>query len=159
MRSVRSAPSSPSGSQWRHPRVGVRVVERPHANRVRQYQRARFPSISPSRTHDSPTGCTRTGGVTYTTAAQLSSTLDRCDSHFSIDISDAYHLSLWAVCGGELRPTKRPVIASHGPVQPNEATWIAALVIGCDPFTCQGGCDKDLRGIMIHGFVFQFAAV
>ncbi len=27
-------------------------------------------------------------GVTYTTAAQLSSTLNRCDFHFSIDISD-----------------------------------------------------------------------
>ncbi len=35
-------------------------------------------------------------GVTYTTAAQLSSTLDRRHLHFSIDISDAYHLSLWA---------------------------------------------------------------
>jgi hypothetical protein len=33
-------------------------------------------------------------GVTYTTAAQLSSTLNRCDFHFSIDISDAYHLPL-----------------------------------------------------------------
>ncbi len=38
-------------------------------------------------------------GVTYTTAAQLSST---CDFHFSVDISDAYHLALWAWCGGEL---------------------------------------------------------
>jgi hypothetical protein len=35
-------------------------------------------------------------GVTYTTAAQLSSTLNRCNFHFSIDILDAYHLSLWA---------------------------------------------------------------
>ena len=39
-------------------------------------------------------------GVKYTTAAQLSSTLNQCDFHFSIDISDAYHLSLWAGCGG-----------------------------------------------------------
>ena len=38
-------------------------------------------------------------GMTYTTAAQLSSTLNRCDFHLSIDISDAYHLSLWAGCG------------------------------------------------------------
>jgi hypothetical protein len=49
-------------------------------------------------------------GAEYTTAAQLSSTLNRCDFHFLIDISDAYHLSLWAGCGGELRPVKRSVI-------------------------------------------------
>ena len=55
-------------------------------------------------------------GVTYTTAAQLSSTLNRCDFHFSIDISDAYHLSLWAGCGGALQPIKRPIITSHWPV-------------------------------------------
>ena len=63
-------------------------------------------------------------GVTYTTAAQLSSTLNRCDVHFSIDISDAFHLSLWAGCGGELRPIKRPIITSRGPWQPSEVTWI-----------------------------------
>jgi hypothetical protein len=97
-------------------------------------------------------------GVTYTTAAQLSSTLNRCDFHFSIDISDAYHLSLWAGCGGELRPTKRPIITSDGPGQPNRVTWIDALVNGCDPSTCKGGCDKDLSGIMIDGHVFRFAA-
>ena len=88
-------------------------------------------------------------GVTYTTAAQLSSTMNRCDFHFSIDISDAYHLSLWAGCGGELRPTRRPVISSRGPGQPNDVTWIDALVNGCDPSSCRGGCDKDLSGIVI----------
>ena len=31
-------------------------------------------------------------GVTYTTAAQLSSTLSLCDFHFSVDILDAFHL-------------------------------------------------------------------
>ena len=31
-------------------------------------------------------------GATYTTVAQLSNSLDRCDFTFSIDISDAYHL-------------------------------------------------------------------
>ena len=97
-------------------------------------------------------------GVTYTTAAQLSSTLNRCDFHFSVDISDAYHLALWAGCGGELRPTKRPIIASGGPGQPNQVTWVDALVNGCTPSTCRGGCDKDLSGIMIDGFIFRFAA-
>ncbi len=51
-------------------------------------------------------------GVTYTTVAQLSSTLNRCDFTFSVDISDAYHLALWAGCGGELRPTRRPVVST-----------------------------------------------
>jgi hypothetical protein len=54
-------------------------------------------------------------GVTYSTVAQLSSTLNRCDFYFSIDISDAYHLSLWAGCGGELRPVQRPVIVERSP--------------------------------------------
>ena len=49
--------------------------------------------------------------MTYITEAQLSGTLNRCVFHFSIDISDAYHLSLWAGCGGELQPNKRPIHA------------------------------------------------
>jgi hypothetical protein len=93
-------------------------------------------------------------GVTYTTAAQL----NRCDFHFSIVISDAYHLSLWAGCGGELRPVQRPVIVSNGPGQPSEVSWVDAMVNGCTPSTCRGGCDKDLSGILIDGFVFRFAA-
>jgi hypothetical protein len=97
-------------------------------------------------------------GVTYTTAAQLSTTRNRCDFHFSVDISDAYHLTLWAGCGSEFRPTRRSVITSQGPGQLNEVIWIDALVNGCTPSTCQGGRDKDLSGILIDGFVFRFAA-
>ena len=96
-------------------------------------------------------------GVTYTTAAQLSTTLNRCDFTFSIDISDAYHLAVWAGCGGELRSIKRPVLApSDGPG--GRITWIDALVNGCTPSTCVGGCDKDMSGIMIEGHVFRFAS-
>jgi hypothetical protein len=87
---------------------------------------------------------------TYTTAAQLSSTLNRCDFHFSIDISDAYHLSLWAGCGGELRPVQRPVIVSNGPGQPSEVSWVDAMVNDCTPSTCRGGCDKDLSRVERH---------
>lgn len=97
-------------------------------------------------------------GVTHTTAAQLSRTLIRCDFHFSLDISDAYHLALRAGGGGELRPIKRPIVSSRGPGQPNEVSWVDALVNGCTPSTCRGGCDKDLSGILIDGFVFRFAA-
>ena len=96
-------------------------------------------------------------GVTYTTAAQLSSTLNRCDFTFSIDISDAYHLALWAGCGGELRPIKRPVV-TKGPDGRQQVSWIDALVNGCTPSTCKGGCDKDMSGIMIEGHVFRFAS-
>ena len=96
--------------------------------------------------------------MTYTTAAQLSSTLIRCDFHFSIDISVAYHLSLWPGCGGALQPIKRPIITSRGPGQPSEVTWIDAMINGCVPPTCRGGSDQDLSDIVIDGHVFLFAA-
>ncbi len=99
-------------------------------------------------------------GVTYTTAAQLSSTLNRCDFHFSVDISNTYHLALMAGCCGELSQIRRPVITvtSRGPGQPNKVTWIDALVNWCTPSTCQCGCDKELpvSGILIDCFVFRF---
>ena len=99
-------------------------------------------------------------GVSYTTAAQLSSTLNRCDFTFSIDISDAYHLSLWAGCGGELRSTRRPVLSTRdGPEgDAGRLSWLDAKVNGCDPSNCRGGCDKDLSGIVIDGHVFRFAS-
>ena len=52
-----------------------------------------------------------------TTAAQLSRTLIRRDFRFPLDISDAYHLALWAGGGGELRPIKRPIVSRPGPAQ------------------------------------------
>jgi hypothetical protein len=96
-------------------------------------------------------------GVTYTTAAQLSSTLNKCDFTFSIDISDAYHLALWTGCGGELRPTRRPVVSTAADGQAR-VSWIDAMVNGCTPSTCKGGCDKDMSGIMIEGHIFRFAS-
>ena len=71
---------------------------------------------------------------------------------------DAYHLSLWAGCGGALQPIKRPIITSRGPWQPSEVTWSNAMVNGCVPSTCRGGCDKGLSCIVIDGHVFRFAA-
>ena len=60
------------------------------------------------------------------------------------------------------RPTRCPVITSHGPCLSNEVTWIDgdfdAMVNGCDQSTCRGGCNKDLRGIVIDGHTFRFAA-
>ena len=95
-------------------------------------------------------------GVSYTTASQLSSTLNNCDFTFSEDISDAYHLSLWAGCGGELRAMRRPVLSTRQDGA-ERLTCIDALVNGCMPSSCRGGCDKDMSGIMIDGHIFRFA--
>ena len=77
-------------------------------------------------------------GVTYTTAAQLSRTLNRCYFHFSIDISDAYNLSV----GWWLRVRAAADQAAEYCVprvwQPSEVMWIYAMVNGCVPSTCRG---------------------
>ena len=96
-------------------------------------------------------------GLSYTTASQLSSTLNRCDFTFSVDISDAYHLLLWAGCGGELRAVRRTVLSTRRNGA-ERLTWIDALVNGCTPSSCHGGCDKDMSGIMIDGHIFRFAS-
>ena len=72
-----------------------------------------------------------------------------------MDISDAYHLSLWAGCDGELRAVRRPVPSTRQDGAERLA-WIDALVNGCTPSTCRGGCDKDMSGIMIDGHIFRF---
>ena len=95
--------------------------------------------------------------VLYTTASQLSSTLNRCYFTFSVDISDEYHLSLWAGCRGELRAVLLSVL-STGQDGAECLTWIDALVNGCTPSLCRGGCDKDMSGIMIDGHIFHFAS-
>ena len=92
-------------------------------------------------------------GVTYTSAADLSAALQHRDFTWSADLQHAYHLSVFAGCGGELRPIRRPVIHGDGTV-----TWIDGLVNGCTRGSCLGGCDKDMSGLRIHGHVFRFAA-
>ena len=93
-------------------------------------------------------------GVSYTTASQLCSTLNRCDFTFSVDMSDEHHLSLWAGCGRELRAVRRPVLSTRQDGA-ERLTWIDALVNGCTPSSCRGGCDN---GIMIDGHIFRFAS-
>ena len=92
-------------------------------------------------------------GVSYTSAAQLGTVLQQCDFSWCSDLEDAYHLALWAGCGGGLRRCWRPFIIAPGQIE-----WREGLINGCDPSTCLGGCDKDLSGIMINGFIFRFAA-
>jgi hypothetical protein len=92
-------------------------------------------------------------GVSYTSAAELSHVLHRCDFTWCTDLEDAYHLAVFAGCGGALRPVKRPVISGTG-----EVSWVDGFVNGCDPSSCLGGCDKDMSGLSIEGHVFRFAA-
>lgn len=92
-------------------------------------------------------------GVTYTSAADLCAALHPRDFTWSADLQDAYHLSVFAGCGGALRPCKRPIIHGNGTV-----SWIDGFIVGCDPASCLGGCDKDMSGLSISGHVFRFAA-
>ncbi len=94
-------------------------------------------------------------GVTYASAADLSAALQPRDFTWSADLHDAYHLSVFAGCGGALRPgpCKRPVVQGDGSV-----SWIDGYIVGCSPNTCLGGCDKDISGISIHGHILRFAA-
>ena len=92
-------------------------------------------------------------GVTYSSAANLAAALHSRDFTWSADLQDAYHLSVFAVCGGQLRPCKRPILRGDGSV-----SWIDGFVVGCTPDTCLGGCDKDMSGISIAGHIFRFAA-
>lgn len=92
-------------------------------------------------------------GVAYTSASDLSAALHFRDFTWSADLEDAYHLSVFAGCGGVLRPCRRPVVAGDGSV-----SWIDGYVVGCTPATCLGGCDKDMSGISMHGHIFRFAA-
>ena len=92
-------------------------------------------------------------GVSYTSAADLSHALHRCDFTWCTDLEDAYHLAVFSGCGGALRPTRRPVVSGSG-----EVSWLDGFVNGCDPSTCLGGCDKDMSGLSIEGHVFRFAA-
>ena len=92
-------------------------------------------------------------GVSYQSAADLSAVVHHRDFTWSADLQDAYHLSVFAGCGGVLRPCRRPVLAGDGTV-----TWLDGWVVGCTPGSCLGGCDKDMSGLSINGHIFRFAA-
>jgi len=92
-------------------------------------------------------------GVTYSSAADLLAALQPRDVTWSADLQDANHLSVFAGCGGALRPCKRPLVQQDGTV-----TWLDGYIVGCSPDTRLGGCDKDMFGLSISGHVFRFAA-
>ncbi len=69
-------------------------------------------------------------GVTYRSAADLSAALQPRDFTWSADLQDAYHLSVFAGCGGALRPCKLPVVQDDGTL-----SWIDGYIVGCSPET------------------------
>jgi hypothetical protein len=92
-------------------------------------------------------------GVWYFSVGQLAALLDVCDIMFAEDLEDAYHLSIFAGCTGKPFWSRVFTIDETGQVVQQ---W--RLVMGCDPFTCLGLCDKAMSGFCIDGFVGRFAA-
>jgi hypothetical protein len=91
--------------------------------------------------------------VWYQSVSALPALLDVCDVMFAEDLEDAYHLSAFAGCTGELRWSWVLTLDSDGNIA---RAW--RLVLGCDPTTCLGFCDKAMSGFCIDGFVARFAA-
>ncbi len=92
-------------------------------------------------------------GVWYFSLSQLAALLDFCNILIAEDLEDAYHLSIFSGCTG--RPFWSCVftIDENGQVV---RRW--RIVMGCDPSTCLGLCDKAMSGFCIDGFVGRFAA-
>jgi hypothetical protein len=72
---------------------------------------------------------------------------------FAEDLEEAYLLSIFAGCTGKPFWSCVFTIDEHGQVV---RRW--RLVMGCDPSTCLGLCDKAMSGFCIDGFVGRFAA-
>ena len=69
------------------------------------------------------------------------------------DVNDAYHLSPFGGCSGEL-------VEELGLSCGLDGVWkeVLRLHVGCSPRTCLGTCDKARSGCCIDGFLFRFAA-
>jgi hypothetical protein len=76
-------------------------------------------------------------GVWYFSVSALSAMLDHCDIMFAEDLEDAYHLSIFSGCTGRPMWSCVYTIDEHGCIVPR---W--RLVMGCDPRSCLGFCDK-----------------
>ena len=92
-------------------------------------------------------------GVWYLSIAALATLLDECDIIFAEDLIDAYHLSVFAGCTGQLRWVDMLVFGPAGTL-----IWQKRLVLGCDPWSCWGFCDKAMSGFCVEGFLMRFAA-
>gem|GEM_PF-2417476 len=69
------------------------------------------------------------------------------------DAKDAYHLSAFAGCTGELS------VEGGYRLQPDGSmAWSSRCFLGCSPRTCLGTCDKARSGVCLEGHLFRFAA-
>lgn len=69
------------------------------------------------------------------------------------DAKDAYHLSAFAGCTGELSVDEGYRLQPDGSM-----AWASRRFLGCSPRTCLGTCDKARSGICLEGHLFRFAA-
>jgi hypothetical protein len=95
-------------------------------------------------------------GVWYFSAAQLAALLDHCDIMFAEDLEDAYHLSIFSGCTGKPFWSWTFAVDERNGVPHIVQRW--RLVMGCDPHSCLGLCDKAMSGFSFDGFIGRFAA-
>ena len=60
---------------------------------------------------------------------------------------------MFAGCTGQLRWVDMLVFGPDGTL-----IWQKRLVLGCDPWSCWGFCDKAMSGFCVEGFLMRFAA-
>jgi hypothetical protein len=100
----------------------------------------------------SPTSASTPGGYGTSPTPDPAALLDACDIILAGDIADAHHLSIFAGA---------PENHSGHAYSPSTSTvkvvrrWL--LVMGCDPSTCLGLCDKAMSSFCIDGSVGRFA--
>ncbi len=86
-------------------------------------------------------------GVWYFSISALAALLDVCDIMFAEDLEDAYHLCIFSGCTGKPMWSCCFTIDEHGQLVKR---W--RLVMGCDPYTCLGFCDKAMSGFRIRSW-------
>ena len=91
--------------------------------------------------------------VRYWTALEAAAGLRYVELMCADDAKDAYHLSAFAGCIGELISDFRWLLLQDGSLEERPAPYL-----GCSPRTCLGTCDKARSGICLDGFLFRFAA-
>ena len=91
--------------------------------------------------------------VRYWTALEAAAGLRYGALMCADDAKDAYHLSAFAGCTGELYTEVGFILQPDGSLSEK-----SLLYLGCSPRSCLGTCDKARSGICLDGSLFRFAA-
>ena len=91
--------------------------------------------------------------VRYWTALEAAAGLRYGALMCADDAKDAYHLSAFAGCTGELYTEVGFTLQPDGSMAEKPL-----LYLGCSPRSCLGTCDKARSGICLDGSLFRFAA-